>query len=359
MILQEFVMLSILRHFNVVVLLTRLALPLILVIALCGIPWVPSNINFRTSKSIKFTGDAYANTLLSSHKSLSGSSMDSTKTDPLRTHRLIVITPTYKRSTQVPDLMRVKQTLQLVPNCDWVVIEDATDTNPLVHSYLKDFSSGYLFYSAAKTDPKYSSLRGRSQRNLGLETVRNLYESAEKSINSKTKSALEKKRVNPYRRAVVYFADDDNTFDSTFLHLLKGTKTISVFNVGNVANARFEGPIVENNTVVGFQTSWYANRKYAIDMAGFAINIGFLADHNFPSFEVVQPGYQEPLFLAQFNISAPQMEYIHGELGIHVWHTKSVTSKHQKYFPSVLAYWNGTVIDTSKPKNDSKSSKQS
>jgi len=31
--------------------------------------------------------------------------------------------------------------------------------------------------------------------------------------------------------------------------------------------------------VVGFTDDWFASRKYPLDMAGFAINIGFLAAH--------------------------------------------------------------------------------
>jgi len=55
------------------------------------------------------------------------------KTSPLdRIPTLYVITPTYNRKTQLPDIVRLKQTLMLVPNCVWIVVEDANKTNPEV-----------------------------------------------------------------------------------------------------------------------------------------------------------------------------------------------------------------------------------
>ena len=56
--------------------------------------------------------------------------------------RLIVVTPTHKRPPQIPDLVRLKQTLQWVPNCDWVVVEDSPKPNLNVYNYIKDFAPG-------------------------------------------------------------------------------------------------------------------------------------------------------------------------------------------------------------------------
>ena len=38
---------------------------------------------------------------------------------------IYIITPTYKRTTQMADLTRLSQTLKLVPNIHWIVVEEA------------------------------------------------------------------------------------------------------------------------------------------------------------------------------------------------------------------------------------------
>lgn len=38
---------------------------------------------------------------------------------------LYIITPTYRRPEQIPELTRLAQTLMHVPNVHWLVIEDA------------------------------------------------------------------------------------------------------------------------------------------------------------------------------------------------------------------------------------------
>lgn len=50
---------------------------------------------------------------------------------------LYVITPTYRRPEQVPELTRMAHTLMLVKNVHWLVIEDAQDTTKLVTELLK------------------------------------------------------------------------------------------------------------------------------------------------------------------------------------------------------------------------------
>ncbi len=70
--------------------------------------------------------------------------MNETATTQRRETRLVVVTPTHNRSTQIADLVRMKQTLMLVPTCDWIVVEDADERNPLVWDYLKDFRPGFV-----------------------------------------------------------------------------------------------------------------------------------------------------------------------------------------------------------------------
>ena len=103
--------------------------------------------------------------------------------------------------------------------------------------YFSDF-----FYTHVLTEEKYREMKGRTQRNMGIQLVEQLYAKTESQKRNHAET-------NPFRNAVVYFGDDDNSYDSKFLDLLKGTKRLSLFNVGLITNALLEGPLTENNKV--------------------------------------------------------------------------------------------------------------
>ena len=92
---------------------------------------------------------------------------------------------------------------------------------------------------------------------------------------------------------VMYFADDDNTYDlrlfeevgneltntSTTFDItmqIRATRTVSFFPVGLVGNLGVSSPIVRDGKIVGFFDGWIGNRVFAVDMAGFAVNIATL-----------------------------------------------------------------------------------
>jgi hypothetical protein len=50
---------------------------------------------------------------------------------------IYLITPTYKRPEQIPDLTRLAQTLMHVPSIMWLVIEDAESLSPQVSDILR------------------------------------------------------------------------------------------------------------------------------------------------------------------------------------------------------------------------------
>jgi len=50
---------------------------------------------------------------------------------------IYIITPTYKRPEQIPDLTRLSQTLMHVPAIHWLLIEDAETLNPHVADIAK------------------------------------------------------------------------------------------------------------------------------------------------------------------------------------------------------------------------------
>jgi hypothetical protein len=54
-----------------------------------------------------------------------------------KTHRLYIITPTYRRPEQIAELTRMAQTLMHVQNLHWLVIEDAENKTQLVSDLLQ------------------------------------------------------------------------------------------------------------------------------------------------------------------------------------------------------------------------------
>eukprot|EP00980_Cylindrotheca_fusiformis_P022643 scaffold9523_cov103-Cylindrotheca_fusiformis.AAC.20 len=104
-----------------------------------------------------------------------------------------VITPTYRRNTQLVDLVTLSQTLQHDKGVYWVVIEDAEQGSKRVRDVLERsgmmFAHGNIKSLDRKKHP--NAPRGVLQRNMGMDLV--------ESIGLP---------------GVVYFGDDDNGYDS-------------------------------------------------------------------------------------------------------------------------------------------------
>lgn len=111
---------------------------------------------------------------------------------------------------QKAELVRLSQTLSLVPRLHWLLVEDAEGPTPLVSRLLA--ASGLLFTHLAALTPKAQRLRegepgwvrprGVEQRNRALDWLR----SGGGAVGG------EKDPPPPGIRGVVYFADDDNTY---------------------------------------------------------------------------------------------------------------------------------------------------
>jgi len=91
---------------------------------------------------------------------------------------------------------------------------------------------------------------------------------------------------------------------------MRYVKTVGVWPVGLVGGVKVERPKVDSNgKVTGWLTVWSPNRPFAIDMAGFAVNLKrFLSrpDGKF-AFEV-EKGHQESEFLRHFVGSLGELE---------------------------------------------------
>lgn len=65
---------------------------------------------------------------------------------------IYAITPTYKRYVQKAELTRISQTLKLVPNIHWIVVEDSEEKTDLVRNLLLE-SKLIFTHLNAKTPP--------------------------------------------------------------------------------------------------------------------------------------------------------------------------------------------------------------
>ncbi|PSN38596.1 hypothetical protein C0J52_21405 [Blattella germanica] len=254
------------------------------------------------------------------------------KLDP--TPRLYIVTPTYRRPEQIPELTRMAQTLMHVPNLHWLVIEDAENKTQLVSdllhrtgishdhlvgmvAFLKNISSGVLKLSLRS---QLSSVRSSPRR--GILTVSSLREVPRKCriMNYCRESSLApmpesfKKRKGPKPRGVsnrnkgldwiranaksgvLYFADDDNTYDIQLFEEIRTTKRVAMWPVGLCTKFGLSSPVVTNGTFVGFYDGWVAGRKFPVDMAGFAVSVEFLLQRPKASMPY-KPGFEEDGFL--------------------------------------------------------------
>lgn len=124
----------------------------------------------------------------------------------------VMVSSLLGRLVQKAELTRLSQTFLHVPQLHWVVVEDAEQPTALVRSLLA--SSG-LAYTQLHTltpkdrklqegDPSWLKPRGAEQRNEGLRWLREMASASRGQQGANAHTAVED--------AVVYFADDDNTY---------------------------------------------------------------------------------------------------------------------------------------------------
>jgi len=217
---------------------------------------------------------------------------------------LYVITPTYRRAEQLAELTRTAQTLLHPPSLVWLVAEDAPSPSSAVLDYLRQSGLCWVYLRApmpSKFLKAKSKPRGVSNRNAALAWIRQHARSG----------------------GVLYFADDDNAYDRRLFEEMRGTKRVSMFPVGLVTKLGVSSPIVRGGKVHGFYDGWLANRKFAVDMAGFAVNVDhFLScpDASMPFIE----GREETKFLEGLKISNEDIEPLAANCTkVLVWHTRT------------------------------------
>ncbi|EPB74311.1 glycosyltransferase family 43 [Ancylostoma ceylanicum] len=226
---------------------------------------------------------------------------------------IIVITPTYKRPTRLADMTRLSNTLRLVPHVHWIVIEDGFDTVPFVENLLRRSTHNYT-YMAVKTPQGYPK-RGWYQRTSALWLLRNDTDSI----------------LGDHKEGVVFFGDDDNSYDTRlFTDYIRHVKKLGMWAVGLAGGSPVESPDVVNGSVVGYRVKWGPRRKFAVDMAGFAINLDVVLNTTAVFGKTCKQGFgaPEPCLLEDMGFTQEDIEPFgfdqEENREVLVWHTKTV-----------------------------------
>ncbi|VDD80540.1 unnamed protein product [Mesocestoides corti] len=188
---------------------------------------------------------------------------------------IYVITPTFYRISQKPDLVRLCNTFKLVDNMHWIVVEDSLVRTAVPSTHLN---------AASPKDRKKYHIKGSNQRNAGIEWLR-------------------KHRVSRYHKGVVYFADDDNTYDPRLFNEMRTLNMGATWPVGIVGGSSWEAPD-DPNRIIGFWTGYKPFRRFPIDMAAFAINLDLLFIYPNASFDYKHVEQQEGALLSQLGFKS-------------------------------------------------------
>lgn len=165
---------------------------------------------------------------------------------------IYVITPTNNRvETQLADLTRLRNTLWLVPKLVWILVEDSSHKTKKIKNFLEFSQLTYVHLNEQTTDDliiksnekSWSKPRGVLQRNKALEWLRENQNQID--LNG-----------------VVYFADDDNTYDIRLFEEIRSTKKVAVWPVAFVGELMYERPICHQGKVNKLQSI----NKHPIDI---------------------------------------------------------------------------------------------
>uniref|UniRef100_A0A8D8YIM4 Galactosylgalactosylxylosylprotein 3-beta-glucuronosyltransferase n=1 Tax=Cacopsylla melanoneura TaxID=428564 RepID=A0A8D8YIM4_9HEMI len=215
------------------------------------------------------------------------------------------VTPTYPRREQVAELTRLGQTLMHIPALHWIVADDTPECSPMISALLPKFGIPYTHISSPMPQIYRSNNaippRGVSNRRAALAWIRTFI-----------------------KTGVVYFGDDDNTFDLKLFDEIRGTKKISMFPVGLIGSYGISSPVLRKGNVIGFFDSWPAKRKFPVDMAGFAVNVDLILKHPNATMPY-KAGYEEDRFISSLGVKMSDIEPKANNCSeILVWHTQTL-----------------------------------
>ncbi|XP_039969766.1 galactosylgalactosylxylosylprotein 3-beta-glucuronosyltransferase S isoform X1 [Bactrocera tryoni] len=214
------------------------------------------------------------------------------------------VTPTYPRREQIPELIRLAYTLLHVPRIHWILANDLKACNAYIDGLLKRF--GLPFTHLASPMPEFYRKKKPMPRGV-----------------ANRRAAIQWLRQRNITNGILYFGDDDNTYDLKLFSEIRNTQRVSMFPVGLIEEYSVSGPVVRKGKVVGFLDSWVAERRWPVDMAGFATNLAYMAEYPNASMPY-KPGYEEDLFLRSIRLNLNIIEpKANNCTEILVWHTQT------------------------------------
>ncbi|KAH8327945.1 hypothetical protein KR067_001975 [Drosophila pandora] len=218
------------------------------------------------------------------------------------------VTPTYPRREQIPELTRLAHTLLHVPRLHWLVADDQENCNSYLDTLLNRFGIPFTHM----VSPMPSKFRNEKPAPRGVANRR---------------AALQWLKTHNLTNGVLYFGDDDNTYDLRLFSEIRKTQIVSMFPVGLIADYGISGPVVRKGKVVAFLDSWIAGRRWPVDMAGFAVNLDYMAKYPYVNMPY-KPGYEEDLFLRSIGLRMDQIEPRGSNCTeVLVWHTQTKSKK--------------------------------
>nr|CDS33716.1 galactosylgalactosylxylosylprotein [Hymenolepis microstoma] len=227
-----------------------------------------------------------------------------------------------------PELVRLCTVFSHVPNLHWIVIEDSINKTDLVTDVLNYCTVTSTHLNIPSPKDKNYHIKGSNQRNAGLQWLR---------------ETLKPGKI----RGVVYFADDDNTYDPRLFEEMRTLQLGATWPVGIVGGSSWEGCICapdNPNRITGFWTGYKPWRSFPIDMAAFAINLDLLFVHPNASFDYIHVEQQEGTILSQLGFkTAHELEpRANGCSKILVWHTKTsvpAIPRQRRFQPHINDYF--------------------
>lgn len=259
---------------------------------------------------------------------------------------IFIITPTYYRPTQLPDMTRMAQTLMHVKNIFWIVIDESASQSVHIEELLKRTQIPFVYKKIKpltiqkpkqlSSNPEQLNSKPMIKGQLNLTAKTTTKSRQVKNLLGKgffgRKFALNWLRENAFDdNGVVYFADDDNTYDIRLFNEMRKTKRISVFPVGLIKLYGVSSPIVNmtSEQVVDFH-DWSGGRKFPVDMAGFAVDLQFLLSRNASMINRLTK--LEDSFIKSLGVDLNDFEPLANLCTqVLVWHTKTVPSKFPEY----------------------------
>lgn len=230
---------------------------------------------------------------------------------------IYVVTPTHFRPTQRADLIRLGNTLKNVPRVHWIVVEDLSKPSDSVFDLLsrsKVWKWTHMGLGQAYGIGDKQVYREIDQRNAGIAKVVELTQ--DKGPN----------------RGVLYFADDSNAYDLQLFEEMRNIRRVGCWAVGFSGGNRYERCTIDHDTsvVTGFVSGYMANRKFVVDMAGFAVNVDMLFENRaqnlpFHFSHSSQPGHAETDFVELFIDNISLLEARGNCTKVWVWQTRTAT----------------------------------